>query len=258
MDSALFDNSKAAYNVFKNNMDLFFNPEIERRKQLNTLPENFVLFAAQAIFFPDGRPYIVRLNEEVSVEVKLKEGINRTHSSFWPELKEVEYVKLNEKDFSNCGHSTLILFKDGYQLTFDFRYNKLLCIEYLKVAKEFLDASNFTLDKNYVFAFIDNAFSTIELLAKTDLLLQANKSILGKTSHKIISTEFNYRYKHSKSDFEIERRKAFNKLSGIRTKARYLEGNVSIASKELLSIKNTIEHMYILLCDRLEFDSQIN
>jgi hypothetical protein len=71
-------------------MDLFFNPEIIRRKKQNLLPENFTLLAAQAIFFPDGRPHIVRLNEEVSVEVKLKTGVDRTAEDFWASTYEVE------------------------------------------------------------------------------------------------------------------------------------------------------------------------
>ena len=76
-------------------MDLFFNPEINRRKEQNLLPENFTLLAAQAIFFPDGRPHIVRLNEEVSVEVKLKKGVDPKAKDFWASTYEaVSYTHL--------------------------------------------------------------------------------------------------------------------------------------------------------------------
>ncbi|MCH5598628.1 hypothetical protein [Niabella ginsengisoli] len=235
-------------------MDLFFNPEIERRKQLNTLPENFMLIAAQAIFFPDGRPHIVRLNEEVSAEVKVKKGVDTSSPNFWANIDEVEHVKLNETEFLNCGHSTLILFKDGYQLTFDFQYNKQLSNEHLAVAKEFLEVSKYSLEKNLLYAFLDNAFSTIELLAKTNLFLETNKSVLGRTNHSTIKSEFNKRFKNSQNDFETERREAFNKLSNIRAKARYLEGQINIEKGELTSIFEIVEKMFLELSNRTKFN----
>lgn len=201
METPENDNSEFADNVYKNMMDLFFNPEIRRRKELNLLPENFTLLAAQAIFFPDGRPHIVRLNEEVSVEVKLKKGVDPTVKNFWASTYEVDHIKLNENEFLNCGHSTLILFNDGFQLSFDFHYNKQLCYEHLNVAREFLKTSKYALDNDLGFAFIDTSFSTIELLAKTNLFLEANQNILGKTNHRAIKSAFNLRYKNSQSEF---------------------------------------------------------
>ncbi len=235
-------------------MDLFFNPEIERRRQLNMLPENFMLLAAQAIFFPDGRPHIVRLNEEVSAEVKVKKGIDTSSPNFWAKIDEVEHVSLNDTAFLNCGHSTLILFKDGYQLTFDFQYNKQLSNEHLEVAREFLEVSKYALEKNLVYAFLDNAFSTIELLAKTNLFLETNKSVLGRTNHGTIKSEYNRRFKNSQNDFETERREAFNKLSGIRAKARYLEGQVNIEQSDLTTIFTTIDKMFLDLSARTKFN----
>lgn len=172
---------------------------------------------------------------------------------FWTTIDEVEYVKLNEQDFLNCGHSTLILFKDNYQLTFDFQYNRQLGGEHLNVAKEFLDVSKYALDKNLIFAFIDNAFSTIELLAKTNLFLEVNKSIMGKTNHKAIKAEFKKSFKSMKLDFETERREVFNQLSDTRAKARYLEGRINIDKKDLLSILDVIERMFIELSHRTRF-----
>lgn len=254
MHTTQTDNSEFANNVYKNNMDLFFNPEIESRKQLNILPDNFVLIAAQAIFFPDGQPHIVRLNDEVSAEVKVKKGVDTSPPEFWASIDEVEHVKLNEKEFLNCGHSTLILFKDGYQLTFDFQYNRQLSIEHLTVAKEFLDVSKYALDKSLVFAFIDNAFSTIELLAKTNLFLETNKSVLGKTSHKTIKAEFNKRFRNAQNDFETERREVFNELSTIRAKARYLEGQINTEKEDLSSILNIIDKMFTELSNRTKYN----
>ncbi|HMK17149.1 MAG TPA: hypothetical protein VK492_03035 [Chitinophagaceae bacterium] len=255
MDTPEHDNSEFANNVYKNMMDLFFNPEINRRKEQNLLPENFTLLAAQAIFFPDGRPHIVRLNEEISVEVKLKKGVDPNVNNFWASTYEVEQIKLNESEFLNCGHSTLILFKDGFQLAFDFHYNKQLSYEHLTVAKEFLKTSKFALDHDLGLAFIDNCFSAIELLAKTNLFLEANQNVYGKTNHRTIKSAFNFRYKNSQSDFEIERRQVFNQLSDVRTKARYLEGSIYITKGQLQAIYNTVDKMYNELCERARFNN---
>ena len=203
------------------------------------------------IFFSDGKPYIVRLNEEVSAEVILKPEVYSSSEGFWPSSSDVEYVKLNESEFLDCGHVTLILLKDVFQLSFDFQYNKRLCNDYLIVAKEFIATSKYALNQGFFTAFVDNAFSAIELLAKANLFLEANNNIKGKSTHKIIKAAFNNRFKNSLSDFEIERRQIFNILSDARVKARYLTGSINFAKDEFLSIFNTVEKMYCDLCMRV-------
>ena len=250
METSKSPTSEFENNVYKNMMDTFFDSEITRRKRQNLLPENFRLLAAQAIFFPDGRPHVVKLNEEVSVEVKLKKGIDANVKDFWPSTLDVERILLKEDEFLNCGHATVILFKDAFQLTFDFHYNKQVCSEHLNVAVEFLQTSKYTLENEFVFAFIDNSFSTIELLAKTNLLIEANQNVFGKATHKTIKSAFNLRFKNVLSDFEIKRREIFNQLSEARAKARYLEGTISIEKADLQSIYEIIEAMYHELCNR--------
>ena len=44
---------------------LWVTPEIERRSDRGLLPSNFEFLAAQIVFWPDGRPLEVRLNDEV-------------------------------------------------------------------------------------------------------------------------------------------------------------------------------------------------
>lgn len=234
-------------------MELFFAPEIARRKAAQLIKEDFQLHAAQALFFPDGRPPLVKLNEEVAVIVKLKKGVDLAVKDFRPLLEQIESVQLHEKEFLNCGHSTLIEFKDGTYLTFDFHYNKALCGEHLTVASEFLKTAQYALDKGLGFAFIDNCFSTTELLTKTNLFLEANNRVSEKATHKAIKSAYNLRFKHSKVDFEIQRRQIFNQLGELRQKARYLEGSINITQEETKSIFDTIQQMYTELCDRARF-----
>ena len=254
METEEIESSEFANNVFNNMHELFYNPEIAKRKAQNLIPKDFSLIAAQAILFPDGRPHILRLNSEVSVEVKLKKGVDKDAKDFWPSSSDIEYVKLNEKEFLNCGHVTLILFKDGFKLSFDFRYNKQICAEHLTVAKQFLETSKFALENDFVFAFIDNSFSAIELLAKTNLLVEANQNMRGRTSHNTIKSAFNLRYKNSQTQFEVNRCQIFNRLSDARKAARYLEGKLTFDRSELEAINVIIEEMYLELCKRARFN----
>jgi hypothetical protein len=206
MEIKEIENGEFANNVFKNMQELFFNPELVKRKAQNIISEDFTLVAAQILLFPDGRQHIVRLNSEVCVEVKLKYGTDKDAADFSPSNNDVEYVKLREEELLDCGHVTLILFKDGFQLSFDFQYNRQICAEHLIVAKQFLLTSKFALDNAFVCAFIDNSFSAMELLAKTHLLIEANQNVNRKTSHNAIKSAFNLRYKNSHTEFDLNRR----------------------------------------------------
>jgi hypothetical protein len=243
-------NAEFASKVFDSMMDTFFNPEIIKRKQLKNLPENFELRAAQAILYPDGRPYTIRLNEEVAAEIVLKKGVDTSAEGFWPTTDQVEHLKLHEKDLLNCGHSTIVLFKNGFLISFDFHYNKQASQEHLRVAQEFLNISNHALEHNMVFAFIDNSFSAVELLAKVNLLLEANKDVLNKTTHKTIKSAYNLRYRNAVTEFDQQKREVFNRLSDVRDKARYLNGSLNVSSDELKRLNDTINQIFNELCNR--------
>ncbi|QWT87322.1 hypothetical protein KBP46_05545 [Chryseobacterium sp. PCH239] len=137
-------------NAFNNIMEIYFNPEIERRKQNNTLEENFELIAAQAFIFPDERPNIIRLNAEVQATVKIKDGINKDASDYFPNCEDVESIEISENEYLNCGHIIIIRFKDYYQLKFDFIYNKKTCKSLLDNSFQFLKTAEFALKNNFL------------------------------------------------------------------------------------------------------------
>lgn len=226
------ENQEFADNVFKNFNDLFFNPEIERRRQLNLIQEPFYLIAGQVVFFCDGKQPIIRLNEEVKATVKIKKNVDITNENFWASRNEVKKVLFSDPENLDCGHATMIHFKDGYKLTFDFIYNKHTCNKYLSTAEEFLKSAQFALENNFISAFIDNSFSSMELLAKSKLLLETNKNINGKTNHKAIKAEFNKRYKNDLNNIEINYKVVLNKLSLLRNDARYLEKPFTISEED--------------------------
>jgi hypothetical protein len=129
-----------ANNAFNNIMALYFQPEIERRQAQQLIPK--------AIIFPNGRPPLIRFNNEVSADLKLKPGTDTTIENFWPSRQDILGVKLKEGEFENCGHITMIRLADTFQLTFDFIYNRRDAADNLKAAPEFLDTAKFALDNN--------------------------------------------------------------------------------------------------------------
>lgn len=238
-------------NVFKNFNDLFFNPEIERRRLRNEIQEPFYLIAAQVIFFGNGEQPIVRINEEVKAEVKIKKNVDMTQTDFWASRNEVEKILFNDPENLDCGHATMILFKDGYRLTFDFVYNKYTCSKYLNTAEEFLKTAKFALENNYLSAFIDNSFSSMELLAKCKLLLETNENMKGKTNHKAIKSEFNKRYKNDLNSIEIDYKNVFNKLSQLRGNARYLENSFNVSEIEKKLIIESLTNLYVKIKENI-------
>jgi hypothetical protein len=96
----------------------------------------------------------------------------------------------------------------------------------------------------------------MELLAKTNLLLEANEKVRGKTSHKTIKSAFNLRYKNSKAAFEVSRREVYNNLSDARGNARYLNGKMSFNKNELQKIYKTMSEMYHQLCLRAKYEDK--
>jgi uncharacterized protein (UPF0332 family) len=233
-----------ADNVFKNFNELFFNPEIEKRRQRNEIQEPFYLIAAQVVFFGNGKQPIVRINSEVRAEVKIKKNVDITKNDFWASRNEVDKIIFNDSENLDCGHATMILFKDGYRLSFDFIYNKNTCGKYLKTAEEFLKTAKFALENNYISAFIDNSFSSMELLAKCKLLLETNENMKGKTNHKAIKSEFNKRFKNDLNIIEIDYKIVFNKLSQLRNDARYLENTFSVSENEKKLIVDSMSDLF--------------
>ena len=240
-----------AQNAFDNFMALFFQPEIDRRKSLQLIEEPFQLLAAQAIIFPDGRPPLIRLNGEVSADLKLKKGTDTTVENFWPSSGDVLKIKLIEGEFGNCAHITLVTLADTFQLVFDFTYNKEISAANLQIAREFLTTARFALDNDLKSAFIDNAFSSCELLAKTNLLLETNKLMAGKTNHSAIKSEFNKRHRNSTDEFELSVREVLNRLSDMRSSARYLNGAVDIEKLDREQALATLGQLFEKLTQRI-------
>ena len=231
--------------AFKQLMELFIIPEIRRRKEAGKLNESFELYAAQIIFFPDGRKPLVRINSEMKAvaKIKLKSGISKKVSEpiFIHELEGLEELNLTEEDDLDCGHATLFRIGNRWIMVFDFRYNRKLSKKHIEVAKQFYEAAEFSFSRKNWSAFIDNLFSTVELLAKSILLSTPAPELRKKSSHKAIKTEFN-RFTNLKNIDPVYC-EIFNKLYNLRSRARYLKGDFSISEDEACKLLDIVDKM---------------
>ena len=108
--------------------------------------------------------------------------------------------------------------------------------------KQFLALAENALEKAYLAAFIDNLFSASELIAKTQLLtLWSNPQLQNKPSHKTIRRRYNH-FAHL-GNVEDDHIRAFNKLSEMRIRARYLKGEISLTDAECKEMLEAVQQM---------------
>lgn len=231
--------------TFQQFMDLFVVPEIKLRQENDLLEKPFNLFAAQIIFFPDGRKPEVRLNAEVKAisEVILKDGQNRKPGDIVPlnDVIGIEKIKLIDHDDPDCGHVTLLKLNKSWHFTFDFRYNKNLSASHSKAANEFYEAAETAHSKKHWAAFIDNLFSACELAARSVLLSIPDPKFREKATHSSVHNRYNR--SASIGNYQPERRETYNKLYSLRKKARYFKGKYSITNEEAKALLDGVKEM---------------
>lgn len=231
--------------VFEQFMDLYVTPEIRRRQEAGELQKPLDLRAAQIVFFPNGRKPQVRINSEVRAigKVKLKAGVSKKAGEpiFEHEVGGLKEIYLTEQDDPDCGHATLLRIADRWIIAFDFRYNKALSGRHIETAKQFYASAKFSFDKKNWVSFIDNLYSATELIAKSILLSMPDPKFRKKATHKAIQMRYN-RFADL-GNVKAVYRETFNKLYGLRPRARYLKVDISIPEEEARSLLDTVKTM---------------
>jgi len=231
--------------VFDQFMDLFVTPEVRKRQEAGELDKPLDLRAAQIIFFPDGRKPQVRINSEVRAiaKVKFKPDLIKKPGEpvYEHELEGLGEINLTEEGDPDCGHATLIRIAGRWTIAFDFRYNKALSKRHIETAEEFYVSAEFCLKQRKWPPFIDNLFSAAELTAKSILLSTPDPKFRKKASHKAI--QIKYSRFTDLGNVEAAYRDTFNKLSGLRDRARYLKGRVSISENEARKLLDIVKKM---------------
>ncbi|OAI47913.1 hypothetical protein AYO44_08535 [Planctomycetaceae bacterium SCGC AG-212-F19] len=225
--------------VFKNAMDLWFAPEIERRQAEDRLPKPVEFLAGQVVFHADQRGNEIRINEEVRAiaSVKLKVSKEAGQPIYAHEIDGWEDLRLPETEDPNCGHFTVLRLQEKWYIFFDFRYNKGHARELLDASKQFLSAAEHSLVQGNFRALVDNLFSASELAAHAVLVTTTMVDI--DSSHGEVHSRFNQFARLGNVD--ASHRNTFNTLASMRTKARYVNGpffiSAETAEKHLAEIK---------------------
>jgi hypothetical protein len=229
--------------AFRNLMEMFGEPEIARRQAAGDIPKPFPLKKIQFVFFADRRPTDVRLNQEVKAvaTVRLKPGISKEKGDpiTLEEIAGMDHLGLPDDDEPDAGHATAVLWGDQWVFSFDFRYNKGLARQTLDAAEEFLETAMAAIDSANTRAAIDNLFSAVELTARADLLQIPDPEVREKSTHSAIKSRVNRFSVHGRID--EQQREVFNLLAGLRKPARYLKGEIDLATDDLLEVFEAIQ-----------------
>ena len=207
--------------VFQQVIDIFVNPEIERRKKMSKLPSDFKLEKIQVIFPPNKKPF-VRFNNEVKAIIKCKvnKSIKKGDLVYDKDIDEIESIELTAKDL-NYGHSTLFYFKGNLVIAFNFIYNKKEIDEHIKASIEFYESAKENLKKKRLRPFFENAFASAELFTKTLILSLAQKEKGRQHEYRKKFLEDWANLGNVKPEFST----TLSKLSSLRSSARYISSN---------------------------------
>ncbi len=199
--------------AFNQTMNIWIIPELERRKKEGRIDEKFILSKAQIVFSLDSGRNEIRFNEEVKAIIKFKVE---------NDVDKIEKIELTDRDV-NCAHITLLLFKNNWIISFDFRYNKEKSKEHIQASKEFYESAKDNLKNQRLRPFFENAFASAELSAKSILLLLPDKKVLIGKNHKDRISKFENwaRLGNVKVEFST----TLSKLASLRGSARYLSSD---------------------------------
>lgn len=228
---------------FLNNaFQIWFTPEIERRKSAGTLPVSLNLFAAQVILDMDFDRPIVRFNDEVHGLMKAvaARAIQAGEQVLMSDLTDIAEFSLTD-EFPNAGHLTLILHGNIWRIFFDFRRNATRVHTQLDSVDQFLKAARFCVDSKLPIPAVDNLYDAVQLMAKCYLLILPDKKVLVAKSHGFIEASFNHRGKLGlvpPSSVTL-----LNRLSELRPKTRYSTKPVPPDDQELVRLQQQAEQM---------------
>lgn len=217
---AIYDQQNPWDRTLQQMWDMFFAPEIERRKANSGSPDNFSIYIAQVIFPAEGatRPRIL-FNDEVEGEALLRapRPIEKGGVIYATDLQQVESFDLPDA-LLDSGHFTIVRSGDGWRMFFNFLRGRAKAKDMLELAAQFLEASRSSQQNGHSGPAIDNLFSASELISKAELILHQSRATKSKR-HATIASEINIWARLGNIDQAFVA--LFNKLSQQRPTARY-------------------------------------
>jgi uncharacterized protein (UPF0332 family) len=232
-------------NLLTESFRIWIDPEVDRRVAAGTLKVPFYLYAAQIIFDP-GPPSrnIVRINNEVKAqfvaETDLPPDVELGVTFDNDRIKGIREVLLTDEDM-DCGHITIIRYGQYWHVAMNARYKATEVTLLTDTASQFLACAEFALDKGMLNAVAENLFAAVELAAKCPFILMADDRIVGARKHSAVQSAYNQWGKYGNVPEDAV--KALNRLSNLRHKARYLQGQSDLTVDEAKGMISTIAEM---------------
>lgn len=226
-------------------LDMFVEPEIKKRQKAGEIETPFPLRHAQIIFYPDGTPPEVRINDEIKTELRVilkeefRENVKKGDPVYWDQVESVETTRLTEDEDPNVGHATFLNINGSWLLHFDFIYNKQRSSQHIEAARQFLESARTALEKKHWAVLIDSLCSASELTAKAYLLGFPDKTIMESKTHGVVASRANMHRKFG--NLQGHHIEAFNKVWNIRGRARYLEGELTFTEDEAIDLLGNLD-----------------
>ncbi|WP_437316705.1 hypothetical protein [Sorangium sp. So ce385] len=142
------------------------------------------------------------------------------------DITRIRSVELSPEDEAEFAHFTAILVQTSWIYSFDFRYQKKAARSHVDAAGEFFAIADAAYAAGHTRAFIDNAHSSAELVAKAELLLMKQIGS-GRANHKDIQ-RIGSAFLHMRDIHSL-----LGRLSTLRFPARYLLGELTVTADEL-------------------------
>lgn len=241
---AILDDPEFQKKAFENLVSIFVTPEVMKRQEVGLLPKPLDLRAAQVLIYPDGRPVVVRINEEVQVMAEMRTKTGVSHKAGDPvyehELEWIGNFRLIEDDDPNCGFIVLVKLHNQWLGSFSFIYNTAAAQQHLNVARQFFETAKFAADNKFWGVFVDTLFSASELAVKA-FMMTVHPELRGAKKHTRLHSVFNRFANMGNVDPDFQ--KAFNKLCNLRPNGRYLEANVDFTDDEAAEVLQIVQRM---------------
>jgi HEPN domain-containing protein len=217
-------------------------PEANRRADAGTMERGEPIYRAQVLFYVD-RKTVVRLNEEVggSMRARATRPIAKGETVTVADVYDLSDYQLPEAD-RDAAHFTLLLHSKGWSLAFDGRYNRVRADEHVGAADEFVESARRALDSGALRAFVDNAYSAAELLAKAELLPLPDPTLLTGR-HGTIGSNYNLWARIGNTEQRFA--DLLNRLGELRGPGRYLRKALSLDASAARQMLATLDEMRV-------------
>jgi hypothetical protein len=213
---------QGAENLFNHVLELWVNPELEKRIKEGLIDDKFRLHIVQVVTVPDKKP-IIRFNDEARGKyvARLKPGVLKKDGEevYTKDLESIYEVLLPSEE-QDYGHLTMMQMGEGnWSISFDFRMNKTIAQNKYNAGLQFLDTSKLCKEKGSFSVAIDTLFSALELFVTSQLIVTSEQKYAMKQNHHW--TRSKYFDFISLGNDKPEFRKLYTDLYNLRDKARY-------------------------------------